>query len=101
MQHIDEHYIVKAAARNLPAARLQLGRMPPLLQNTPVRWTAIAAPVSQDPDASAKPNVPIMSSATSASERKVFSAAYFLGDAPDLRSAFVSVLDPLYELKFA
>ena len=68
LQHIDEHYIVEAAARNLPAARLQLDRVPPLLPNTPFRWTAVAAPAPQDvdPDASAKPNVPVTSSAAAA-----------------------------------
>ena len=38
---------------------LQLYCLPPLLPNTTFRSTAVVALVPQDPDASAKPNVPV------------------------------------------
>ena len=82
LQHIDEHYIVKAAARNLPAARLQVDRVPPLLPNNPFRLAAFAAPVPQDLDECAKPNMPVTSSAAAARGWQLISAAYHLGDAP-------------------
>ena len=82
LQHIDEHYILEAAARNLPAARLRLERLLPLLPNTQLRSIAVAAPVPQDPDASAKPNVPVTSSGAAARGRGVISPAALVGAAP-------------------
>ena len=64
--HIDGHHVVEAAARGLPAARLQLGRVPPPLPNTPFRWAVAAAPARQGPNASAGPGVPAMGSVAAA-----------------------------------
>ena len=83
----NQHIILKAAERNLPAARLRLDRLPPLLPHTPFRSTAVAAPVPQEPDASAKPNVPVTSSAAAARGRKAIRAATSLGGAPRKYSA--------------
>ena len=82
-----QHDIVKAAVQMLPAKHprgprfltleLRYAKLPPVA----------TAPVRQDPDASAKPNVPVISSAATARARKVISAAYSLGDAPSKFSA--------------
>jgi hypothetical protein len=55
---------------------------PMLLPNTPFRSTATACSVPCPPAASAKPNVPVPTSATSSEGTKLFCAAALVGAAP-------------------
>ena len=54
---------------------------PMLLPNNPFRSTAAACPVPRPLAASAKPNVPVMSSAAAARGRQLISAAFLLSAA--------------------
>ena len=79
----NQHTILEGGGGDLPAARVRLSCLHPLLPNTPVCLTAVAAPVPKTQTrARAKPNVPVTSSAAATRARKVTSAAYSLGGAP-------------------
>ena len=52
------------------------------MPNNQFHWTTAASPVPYLRAASAKPNVPVMSSAATTRGRQLISAAYFLEDAP-------------------
>ena len=47
--HKYNQHIILEGERNLPAARLRLDCLPPLLPNNPFRSTAVAAPYSTCP----------------------------------------------------
>ena len=77
-----QHDIVKAAGQKLPAKHPRSPRLLTLELRHAMSPPVATAPVPQDPDASAKPNVPVTSSAAAARGRKLFCAAALVGAAP-------------------
>ena len=82
LQHMCQHDIVKAAGQKLPAKHPRGPRFLTLELRYAMSPPVATAPVPQDPDASAKRNVPAPTRRASSDQTKLIYAAYSLGAAP-------------------